>query len=106
MASGTRIAARSPSQQALDVPAIEATPSPCETCRGRPCLSACPVGAFVVGGYDVPACAAHLKSAAGADCMERGCRARRACPVGAGHVPGPAQASFAMRAFRRAVEAA
>ncbi len=90
---------------ALDVPAVEAAPSPCEACRGRPCLSACPVGAFVVGGYDVPACAAHLKSAAGADCMERGCRARRACPVGAAHVPGPEQASFAMRAFRRAVAA-
>ena len=52
--------------QALDVPAIEATPSPCDTCRGRPCLSACPVGAFVVGGYDVPACVGHLKSAAAA----------------------------------------
>ena len=90
---------------ALDIPAIEPTPSPCEACRDRPCLSACPVGAFAVGGYDVPACAAHLKSAAGADCMERGCRARRACPVGAGHVPGAEQASFAMRAFLRAVSA-
>ncbi len=91
--------------EALDLPAVEATPSPCETCSGRPCLSACPVGAFTVNGYDVAACAAHLRSAAGADCMERGCRARRACPVGAAHAPWPEQATFAMRAFRRAVEA-
>ena len=90
---------------ALDVLAWEATPSPCETCRGRPCLGACPVGAFFVGGYDVPACAAHLKSAAGADCMDRGCLARRACPVGPEHGHGAAQAAFTMRAFLRAREA-
>jgi hypothetical protein len=85
---------------ALDLPPLEPRPSPCETCRGRPCLSACPVGAFVVGGYDVPACVAHLRNAAGADCMGRGCLARRACPAGAAHAPD--QASFAMRAFLRA----
>ena len=33
-------------------------------------------------------CAAHLKSRAGADCMDRGCLARRACPVGAEHAHG------------------
>ena len=91
--------------EALDVPAWEATPSPCETCRGRPCLSACPVGAFFVGGYDVAACAAHLRSAAGAECMSGGCLARRACPVGAEHAHGAEQAAFTMRAFLRAREA-
>lgn len=90
----------------LDLPAQAAAPSPCETCLGRPCLGACPVGAFTAAGYDVAACAAHLKSPAGADCMERGCRARRACPIGAEHVHGAEQAAFAMRAFRRAVGAA
>ncbi len=91
--------------EALDLPAIEATPSPCDSCAAKPCLGACPVGAFVVGGYDVPACVGRLKSAAGADCMERGCRARRACPVGAELVQGADQAAFAMRAFLRAQEA-
>ena len=91
---------------ALDIPAHEATPSPCETCRERPCLGACPVGAFSAGGYDVPACAGHLTSSAGADCMERGCRARRACLVGAEHAHGADQAAFAMQAFSRAVGAA
>jgi hypothetical protein len=91
--------------EALDVPAWEAARSPCETCRDRPCLSACPVGAFSLDGYDVAACAAHLGRAAGADCMELGCRARRACPVGAERAHGPEQAAFAMRAFRRAQQA-
>ena len=90
--------------RSLDVPAWEATPSPCETCAEKPCLGACPVGAFVVGGYDVPACVAHLKSPAGSDCMDYGCLARRACPVGAEHAHGPAQAAFTMRAFLRARE--
>jgi hypothetical protein len=88
--------------EALDVPPLEASQSPCETCRERQCLSACPVGAFSVDGYDVAACAAHLRSAAGADCMTGGCLARRACPVGAEHRHGPDQAAFTMGAFLRA----
>ena len=76
-------------------------PSPCLTCSGRWCLNSCPVGAFSSTGYDVAACADHLRSAAGADCMDFGCRARRACPVGAEHAYGPEQARFLMRAFLR-----
>jgi hypothetical protein len=90
--------------EALEVPPLEASQSPCETCRERPCLSACPVEAFSADGYDVAACAAHLKSPAGADCMTGGCLARRACPVGAEHAHGPEQAAFTMRAFLRARE--
>jgi ferredoxin len=73
--------------------------SPCDSCAGRWCLSACPVGAFSAVGYNVAACVGHLRSAAGADCMRFGCRARRACPVGAEHAYGPEQANFVMRAF-------
>jgi hypothetical protein len=91
--------------EAIDVPPLEASPSPCDTCRGRWCLSGCPVGAFSVDGYDVGACAAHLKSAAGVGCMTGGCLARRACPVGAHHAHGPEQASFTMPAFLQAREA-
>jgi hypothetical protein len=75
--------------------------SPCETCSGRWCLKTCPVGAFSEAGYDVAGCVGHLKSTAGGDCMAEGCRARRACPVGAEHAYGPEQASFLMRAFLR-----
>ncbi len=88
--------------EALELPPLEALPSPCESCRERPCLSACPVGAFSVRGYDVAACAAHLRSAAGAECMDFGCLARRACPVGAEHAQSREQATFTMRAFLRA----
>ena len=88
--------------EALAIPEPEAAQSPCETCAGRWCLSACPVGAFSPAGYDVAACAGHLENAAGADCMSLGCRARRACPIGAEHPYSPEQASLTMRAFLRA----
>ena len=73
--------------------------SPCERCAAKPCLAACPAGAFPAGGYDVPACTGHLKALAGADCMALGCRARRACPVGRDATYLPAQAAFHMAAF-------
>ncbi len=90
--------------EVLAVPKPAAVPNPCESCSGRWCLSACPVGAFSGVGYDVAACVGHLKSAAGADCMEAGCRARGACPVGAEYAYGAEQANFTMRAFLRAQE--
>jgi hypothetical protein len=83
----------------LAVPPPRAAASPCETCVARPCLSACPVGAFTGDGYDVAACAAHLSHPAGRACMEGGCLARRACPVGAERAHEPAEAAFHMRAF-------
>lgn len=87
---------------AIDLPTAGTRPSPCLACDERPCLQACPVGAFTGAGYDVPACAGHLSAPVGVDCMARGCLARRGCPVGADQAHGAAQASFAMRAFLRA----
>jgi epoxyqueuosine reductase QueG len=86
----------------LDLPAPIPQPSPCESCAGRPCLTACPVGAFTGSEYRVEACVTHIAAAAGALCMEEGCRARDACPVGRGYRYPPAQIGFHMRAFRRA----
>ncbi len=100
-ACGIPIAARLASVKSSPFREPAAVPSPCETCTGRWCLSACPVGAFSNAGYDVAACAGHLRSAAGGDCMGGGCLARRACPVGAEHAYGPEQAGFHMRAFMR-----
>ena len=77
-------------------------PHPCETCDAKPCLAACPAGAFDGRRYDVPACFAHIASDAGMDCMSRGCLARHACPVGQGFAYAPAQAQFHMRAFLKA----
>ncbi len=87
---------------ALEFPQFQPQPRPCDVCRAQPCLSACPVGAFSVGGYDVAGCVRHLSDAAGAACMARGCLARRGCPVGAGYAQEAAQAAFPMRAFLQA----
>jgi hypothetical protein len=70
---------------------------PCDGCA-RPCLRACPVGALGASGYDVARCHAFLDTAAGADCLARGCAVRRACPVGQGLRPD-AQSAFYMTAF-------
>jgi len=75
-------------------------PSPCAACAAKPCLSACPVGAFAPERYDVASCVRHLTTPAGRDCVELGCRARNSCPVGAAHRYGADQAMFHMRAFR------
>lgn len=86
-------------------PAASPGPRPCDPCPA-PCLRACPVGAFAETPdgprYDVPACAAHLAAPEGEDCRANGCRARRACPVGAAFRPAPEQAAFHIAAFRRA----
>jgi len=80
-------------------------PSPCETCAGKPCLSACPVGAFSYSGYDVAACASHIATL-DAGCNHSGCRARNACPVGAEWRYPEAQIRFHMAAFARAMSRA
>lgn len=74
--------------------------NPCDSCESRPCLSACPVGAFSGRSYDVNACVGHIASPAGMNCMAGGCLARRACPVGKDYVYKPAQMQFHMTAFR------
>ena len=82
-----------------DLPPRDDTASPCETCDERPCLSTCPVHAFDAGSYDVPACRRHLQSSEGSDCMDLGCRARRACPIGRSYRYHEGQARFHMEAF-------
>lgn len=82
--------------EAIELPAPVVAIHPCDGCP-RPCLAACPVGAFGAGAYDVPACVAHL--AKGGECLERGCLARRACPVGREHAYPPPLARFHMEAF-------
>ncbi|MCH8926017.1 MAG: 4Fe-4S dicluster domain-containing protein [Proteobacteria bacterium] len=85
--------------EAVDLAPRDQRPRPCDTCAERPCLSACPVGAFTETGYDVAACTGHISAPAGIDCMERACGARRACPVGRGYIYEPAQARFHMEHF-------
>lgn len=83
------------------LPKPETAGHPCDTCVDRPCLSACPVGAFTESGYAVDRCVAHVVETQPEfdHCYQAGCRARLACPVGAGWRYGADHARFHMRAF-------
>ena len=74
--------------------------SPCTTCLEKPCLSACPVGAFDGKTLLVKDCFEHLDSADDPRCMKEGCRARDACPVGTQYRYREEQVRFHMRSFR------
>ena len=71
----------------------------CLSCQGQPCLTACPVQAFSLTGYDVDSCAGFLHGSSGHACMQAGCQARRACPVGVEYQYVPEHAAFHMAAF-------
>ncbi|MEM5474159.1 ferredoxin [Hoeflea sp. AS60] len=73
---------------------------PCDTCTGKPCLSACPVEAFTPAGFAVSACRDYLKLDKGKQgCMKSGCLARDACPVGRNYRYGGEQIRFHMAAY-------
>lgn len=80
----------------IDLPDTEPT-DPCAGCAA-PCLTACPVDAFKDGIYNVPACTAHVQSAAGRACKD-GCLVRRACPAGATLDLPVSQRAFHIAAF-------
>jgi hypothetical protein len=84
---------------ALELPAPDDRPRPCDRCPDQPCLTTCPVGAFTGEGYAVGVCADHIAEPEGRDCVAGGCLARRACPVGAAYRYAPEQAAWHMRAF-------
>jgi hypothetical protein len=78
-----------------------AAPHPCDACAEKPCLTACPVGAINLDGFDVTRCRGYLASAEGqAGCMRGGCLARDACPVGVAYRYPQAQVRFHMQALR------
>jgi ferredoxin len=83
----------------IALPETRALASPCDSCAGRPCLSACPVGAFTNAGYAVDACVDHLARPAGHECLDGGCRARLACPIGTDYRYGADQMRFHMATF-------
>jgi len=73
--------------------------SPCLSCTGQPCLTACPVDAFTGEAYRVGKCVAYLAGDEHSDCRQAGCGARRACPFEAGFQYRPVHARFHMEAF-------
>ena len=86
---------------AIELPPPAPSVHPCASCASQPCLSACPVHAFRPNAFDLDACVNHVLSDAGRECRERGCLARRACPVGVEFQYGEHQAQFHMGAFLR-----
>ena len=68
----------------IEVSPRDDVPSPCDSCAARPCLAVCPVDAFKPDRFDFKSCADHVAGPSGTACRERGCMARRACPVGRG----------------------
>ena len=72
---------------------------PCDSCSDRPCLSACPVGAFSNNGLDVSRCFSHLGGGQEPDCMGLGCQARAVCPFAIEHQYESMQTRFHMRAY-------
>lgn len=89
--------------EAVELPPADDRPSPCDSCAKKPCLTVCPADAFRPDRFDAAACVAHVESAAGGNCRERGCLARRACPVGRDYVYPPDQQAFHTAAMLRAV---
>lgn len=83
----------------LDIP-VPGGASPCDTCDGRPCTTACPVAALRAGtAYDLHACHGFLYTSAGAGCMAQGCAVRRACPLSKGAGRRAEQSALHMRSF-------
>ncbi len=74
---------------------------PCVSCTDRPCASACPVSALTPEGYDLAACHSWLDTSGGAECMEKGCAARRACPVSKSYGRLDEQSAYHMSRFHK-----
>lgn len=72
----------------------------CDSCRDRPCLQVCPVGAFDGEHYDVESCFGYLEANPGSPCR-RTCRARQACPQGTDFRYEADHATFHMEQFYR-----
>jgi len=73
--------------------------SPCADCAGKPCLSACPVGAMGPENFDADKCKAYIRSDEGRPCLDFGCEVRRSCPAGRGYSRSPEQSRFHQLAF-------
>ena len=99
-----RFALALPWVQATDLPAPPAPDAPavaglCASCTHQACLHTCPVGAYSRTGFALQDCARHLHTAAGQTCMNQGCQARLACPVGVDFRYEAEHSAFHMQAF-------
>jgi hypothetical protein len=83
------------------VPAPRQNVHPCDACVEKPCLKACPVGAYGAAGFQHGACLAHVRGAAGKACRTGGCLDRNACPYASEYRYPPDMQAFLMAAFSR-----
>ncbi len=73
--------------------------SPCKTCIAKPCMAVCPVGAVGDSNFDYPACRSYIQQSNQSTCVQGGCLARRACPVGKKYQYRPNKFRFHWRAM-------
>ena len=85
-------------ERPFEFPQLDAFDHPCDLCKEKPCLSACPVDAFDGINFAVTRCRDYLP-AGGFTCMDEGCQARLACPIGREYTYAPDQQRFHMAAF-------
>jgi hypothetical protein len=83
----------------LPIRPFEKTIHLCDICDGKPCLNACPVGAFTDAGFAHADCLAHVRGPDGARCGTSGCIARNACPFGTAYRYPPDAQAFHMASF-------
>lgn len=85
----------------IEHPSAEFRPHPCDHCRDKPCLTTCPANAVRADRFNVAACRSYLGSAGEGACMQTGCVARNACPVGTEHRYPAEQLRFHMDSLSR-----
>lgn len=85
----------------LALPRRQRFANPCDACERKPCLDVCPADAFLPDRFDMPACVSHVDGPEGGNCRNRGCMARRACPVGEKYRYAREQQAFHMDAMLR-----
>ena len=85
--------------ESFQVSRSEPAARPCDTCIDKPCLNTCPIDAFTVENYDYVSCKSHVASKPGRTCLNGGCQARQACPVGRDHIYARPHQAFHMKAF-------
>ncbi|CAN7296725.1 ferredoxin [Rhizobium sp. LjRoot254] len=88
-------------EERIDFPEPMPRSHPCDRCPDKPCLTTCPADAVTGDHFDVPACRTYLAGEGDGTCMQGGCIARNACPVGVEYRYPAEQLRFHMATLSR-----